>query len=81
MSEHRAAYQLALQQARLGIKQGGLGLTSNKMVAHCSGLVPQVVDQRPFQTPLHAVASSALGQQPGQLQLCPKQHGSCTPNA
>jgi hypothetical protein len=33
VSEHRAAYQLVLQQARLGIKQGGLGLTSNKMVA------------------------------------------------
>jgi hypothetical protein len=33
VSEHRAAYQLALQQARLCSKQGGLGLTSNKMVA------------------------------------------------
>jgi hypothetical protein len=33
LSEHGAAYLLALLQARLGIKQGGMGMTSNKMVA------------------------------------------------
>ena len=33
VSEHGAAYLLALLQARLGIKQGGMGMTSNKMVA------------------------------------------------
>ena len=54
--QHQAVYRAALAQIRLGIKQGGFGLTSQKLVAPAALLVAirdfqRWLAQRPFDLP------------------------------